>query len=170
MVLFTVHNCFKLHETTNNLREFETQRRSCRSHPYYSSASCSSLIAHLWQTVFIYFTQLHQSTSLLQQILRGFAIQHGVVDRKHPYVGCSAILLVTQLLFFACLWQKDLSLSRPSSREDGLMAKVTRSQFFIPSALPAHKFHPSSYIHELWHVHTQINLQEIRYGGCGIIT
>ena len=39
---------------------------------------------------------------------------------------------------FRLLWrkQKDLSLSRPSSREDGATAKVIRSQFLYPTAHP----------------------------------
>lgn len=37
----------------------------------------------------------------------------------------------------ACLWQKAFILPRPSSRAEGSMAKVIRSQFFIPTAIPA---------------------------------
>jgi hypothetical protein len=39
-----------------------------------------------------------------------------------------------------CRKQKDLSLSRPSSREDGSIAKVIRIQFLYPTAHPDNLF------------------------------
>ena len=45
--------------------------------------------------------------------------------------------------FLACLWQKALILPIPSSRDGGSVAKVIRSQFFIPTAKPATK--PTNY-------------------------
>jgi len=44
-----------------------------------------------------------------------------------------------------CRMQKDLSLSRPSSREDGSMAKVIRSQFLYPTAQPGRRTTNSSF-------------------------
>jgi hypothetical protein len=44
-----------------------------------------------------------------------------------------------------CRKQKDLSLSRPSSREDASIAKVIRSQFLYPTAHPDNLF-PTCYI------------------------
>ncbi|KAK8627240.1 hypothetical protein V6N13_134859 [Hibiscus sabdariffa] len=38
--------------------------------------------------------------------------------------------------FLACLWQKAFTLARPSWRRQDSTAKVMRSQFFIPTALP----------------------------------
>lgn len=42
----------------------------------------------------------------------------------------------------ACLRQKDLSLSSPSSSRGGSTEKVTRSQFFIPRPLPVFTLTP----------------------------
>lgn len=45
---------------------------------------------------------------------------------------------------FACLRQKDLTRSRATSRADGSMAKVMRSQFFNPTAIPGRTITDSS--------------------------
>lgn len=59
-------------------------------------------------------------------------------DLYHHFVG------------LLCRKQKDLSLSRPSSREDGSIAKVIRSQFLYPTA------HPDSFFQTYYISNSQI--------------